>query len=262
MYVRELGKGPVVVLLHGTPSPAADWLPLAEALAPSYRVLVPDLPGYGRTPALADPTMERVGDALATMLAARGVGEVHAIAGYSSGAYRAFDLVLRHRIPCGLLVSLGGLVAFDDEARAARRAIAAALDRDPAYLRGAEVREVMRTLMLSPSWRARHPEDEARVIGWLDLTTAAALAAELVALADARDLRPELAGVTCPVYARVGTLDVGCPPAYSEDIVRGVPHGELELVDGCGHALLIEDHDATVAAIATRIRARGGDDAR
>lgn len=257
MYVRDVGSGPVVVLLHGTPSPASDWAPLVEALAAAYRVLVPDLPGYGRSPRLPSSSVEAVGDALAAMLEAHGVTEVHALVGYSSGAYRAFDLVLRHRVRCALIAALGGVVAYDPAAAAARRAIATALAADAAYLHSEDVHAVMRELMLSPDWRARHPEDEARVIGWLELTTADALARELAALADARDLRPELAAVACPVYARVGSADAGAPPAYSEDIVRHVRHGELEIVDGRGHALLIEDRDATVAALATRIRAAG-----
>ncbi|MBA3398170.1 MAG: alpha/beta fold hydrolase [Deltaproteobacteria bacterium] len=60
MYVRDvgMGMGPVVLLLHGTPSPAEDWLPLVEVLARRYRVLVPDLPGYGQSSPLADPRVE------------------------------------------------------------------------------------------------------------------------------------------------------------------------------------------------------------
>lgn len=111
----------------------------------------------------------------------------------------------------------------------------------------------MRELMLSPSWRASHPEDEARVLTWPRLTTAAALAAELVALAEMRDLRPELTALRSRVYARVGELDVGCPPAWREDIVRHAPRASLDVVPGCGHGLMIEDRLATVAAIRNAI---------
>ena len=57
MFVHELGTGAPVVLLHGTPSPATDWLPLAEVLARSYRVLIPALPGYGGSTAPRDDAM-------------------------------------------------------------------------------------------------------------------------------------------------------------------------------------------------------------
>jgi pimeloyl-ACP methyl ester carboxylesterase len=68
-----------------------------------------------------------------------------------------------------------------------------------------------------------------------------------------RDLRPELRNFPVPVYARVGELDVGAPPAVSQEIVNLVQRGKLEVVPGCGHGLFIENLDGTVAAIASRI---------
>jgi len=58
VFVRVVGTGPAVLLLHGTPSPGEDWLPLAEELAPRYRVLIPDLPGYGASPPLASSSVD------------------------------------------------------------------------------------------------------------------------------------------------------------------------------------------------------------
>src|SRR3954449_10050456 len=51
LHVRDLGSGPPVVLLH--PGPGLDgsvFLPGAERLAGSHRVLLVDLPGNGRSP--------------------------------------------------------------------------------------------------------------------------------------------------------------------------------------------------------------------
>src|SRR3954453_1941651 len=51
LHVRDLGSGPPVVLLH--PGPGLDgsvFLPGAERLAASHRVLLVDLPGNGRSP--------------------------------------------------------------------------------------------------------------------------------------------------------------------------------------------------------------------
>jgi pimeloyl-ACP methyl ester carboxylesterase len=44
----EAGSGPTVLLLHGNPDNADEWLPLMAQLAPDFRCLAPDLPGYGR----------------------------------------------------------------------------------------------------------------------------------------------------------------------------------------------------------------------
>jgi pimeloyl-ACP methyl ester carboxylesterase len=45
----ELGSGEPVVLLHSSGSSAAQWRALAERLAERYRVIAPDLYGYGGT---------------------------------------------------------------------------------------------------------------------------------------------------------------------------------------------------------------------
>jgi pimeloyl-ACP methyl ester carboxylesterase len=49
VYYRDQGAGQGVVLLHCSSSTGGQWRLLAEQLADRYRVLVPDLHGYGRT---------------------------------------------------------------------------------------------------------------------------------------------------------------------------------------------------------------------
>ena len=249
MFVRDVGHGPVVLLLHGTPTPAEDWLPLADALSREYRVLIPDLPGYGQSPDPIDASIERIGDTLAAMLAERGVTRVHALVGYATGAYRALDLATRVGIEAKVIVSLAGVACFDLPARETRAAFAAQLAADPAFLESDDFRAVLRDLMLSPAWAAAHPHDLARVLAWPRTTRPAALARELRALARSRDLRPELPKLRSRVYCRVGTVDRGCPPASSAEIERLAPRATLELVFGCGQALLLEDGPATFAAI-------------
>lgn len=45
----DLGTGPAVVLLHGSPGAVADFRHLRPHLTDRFRVLVPDLPGFGRS---------------------------------------------------------------------------------------------------------------------------------------------------------------------------------------------------------------------
>ncbi|MBL6600989.1 MAG: alpha/beta hydrolase [Alphaproteobacteria bacterium] len=47
IHVRVGGAGSAVVLLHGYPQSGACWHKLAPALAENYRVIIPDLRGYG-----------------------------------------------------------------------------------------------------------------------------------------------------------------------------------------------------------------------
>jgi pimeloyl-ACP methyl ester carboxylesterase len=47
----EHGQGPDLILLHGNGAHAMLYQSMIEHLGQSFRVIVPDLPGYGRTPA-------------------------------------------------------------------------------------------------------------------------------------------------------------------------------------------------------------------
>jgi pimeloyl-ACP methyl ester carboxylesterase len=49
--VLEGGDGPPVVLLHGAGEFAACWMRVIPELAPGHRVIAPDLPGHGASPA-------------------------------------------------------------------------------------------------------------------------------------------------------------------------------------------------------------------
>lgn len=46
---QDRGSGPVVVLLHGSPGAVADFSYLLPHLTDRFRVLVPDLPGFGKS---------------------------------------------------------------------------------------------------------------------------------------------------------------------------------------------------------------------
>lgn len=50
-----LGDGPAVVLLHPFPAHHEFWLPVAEALASRYRLILPDLRGHGESGAGEGP---------------------------------------------------------------------------------------------------------------------------------------------------------------------------------------------------------------
>lgn len=50
LFVRMAGAGPPLVLLHGLASSSRYWEPHFEALSGAYRLIAPDLLGFGRSP--------------------------------------------------------------------------------------------------------------------------------------------------------------------------------------------------------------------
>jgi abhydrolase domain-containing protein 6 len=85
----EAGRGEPLVLVHGFTGSKENWLPLIRLLAPRYRVIAPDLPGWGESTRLADPDTDygfaaqaqRLGD----FLAAVAPGEAVHLVGHSMG---------------------------------------------------------------------------------------------------------------------------------------------------------------------------------
>lgn len=54
IFVRRIGSGPSVTLLHGYPSSSHDWSAAAELLADTHSLLIPDLLGFGASEKPAD----------------------------------------------------------------------------------------------------------------------------------------------------------------------------------------------------------------
>jgi haloacetate dehalogenase len=102
LFVRMGGDGPPVVLLHGHPRTSATWHRVAPKLVGAgYRVVCPDVRGYGRsdkppTDAEHRPYSKRAaaGD-IATLMAHLGHRQF-AVVGHDRGSYVALRLALDH----------------------------------------------------------------------------------------------------------------------------------------------------------------------
>jgi pimeloyl-ACP methyl ester carboxylesterase len=247
LNVVDRGGGPAVMLLHGAPSAISDYAGLVEALAVDHRVVVPELPGYGKSPMLdGEYTFARVYTLLEDMLLGLGIREV-SVVGFSLGAHHALAVAgAWRRVRVSTVVSLAGFAMLEAADRDAILGFVGMLSAPGAQLQTPEMREMMRGRFLAPAHQ--NDANAAQIATWLDATTASVLATELAAEARA-DLREQLQELTMPVLAYVGALDVAVPPAYSREIADLAPLGRLEVVPGHGHALLVERPAATIAAI-------------
>ncbi|KAG6916263.1 hypothetical protein DXG01_007607 [Tephrocybe rancida] len=70
VFYREAGKkdAPTVLLLHGFPTSSFQYRNLIERLAPKYRVIAPDLPGFGFTDVPSELGYKYTFDNLATTI--------------------------------------------------------------------------------------------------------------------------------------------------------------------------------------------------
>ena len=97
--MAEAGTGTPLLLLHGFPAHWADWREQMQALAASgFRVIAPDLPGYGesdRLPRALDYRSTLLVDDLAGLIRALGLERVHVL-GHDWGGTLAYCLATQH----------------------------------------------------------------------------------------------------------------------------------------------------------------------
>src|SRR5258708_22945169 len=97
--ILAAGSGAPVLLLHGSVSSATMWTPVINALKQRFRVLAPDLIGYGRTdawpPELAFGLEDEV--ALIEPLVGNGPPGTHVVA-HSYGGVVALPLARARRV--------------------------------------------------------------------------------------------------------------------------------------------------------------------
>ncbi|SHN71058.1 Pimeloyl-ACP methyl ester carboxylesterase [Geodermatophilus obscurus] len=109
LSMTRTGSGEPLLLLHGMGSSRRDFTAVADLLAERFDVLNVDLPGVGRSPALARrPTVTAISDAVERSLDAAGVGQVHVL-GNSLGARVALELAVRGRARSVVAIAPSGL---------------------------------------------------------------------------------------------------------------------------------------------------------
>lgn len=94
LHVREQGSGDPILMLHGFPDHAGTWRLLADLLAPQYRLIMPDLRGYGlssRPAEVAGYRTDLLVDDLVGLLDNLGLERVY-LCGHDWGGVLAFEL--------------------------------------------------------------------------------------------------------------------------------------------------------------------------
>jgi pimeloyl-ACP methyl ester carboxylesterase len=209
VVVTDVGRGPVVVLLHGLAGSTRWWGHNVEALAASYRVVAIDLPGFGTTPRWHRLDLDRIAAQLVGVLDGLGIERAHVV-GHSMGGLIACSLAADHASRVDRLVLVD----------AALLSLARTTSQ---YVLGP-----IRTLRgTAPSLLPILAQDGFRA-GPIRLMDAA------LQLWRA-DLKARLPSIVAPTLVIWGEHDALCPPAIGERIVERVPDARLAVIPGAGH---------------------------
>lgn len=240
MRVIEAGAGQPILLVHGFLVSHIEFDDVIDPLAARFRVVAPDLPGFGDSekpsPTRYPYGIEAFSEALADIIAAMELGRV-SILGHSMGGAVALTLAASHPELVDRLVLVDALVyPFPLELRS-RVSLVPVLGPflfKQLYGRGT-FRGYFREQVFSPGFDV--PLD--RVDRYYDrFNTPAARESAYAVLSAMTDTRPVVARiprVKAPTMVVWGRHDRLLPPVFGQRLAREVGGARLELLDA-GHA--------------------------
>jgi 4,5:9,10-diseco-3-hydroxy-5,9,17-trioxoandrosta-1(10),2-diene-4-oate hydrolase len=232
--VLSAGGGPALVFLHGTGGSGKVWFNQLRRFEPDYRVLAPDLPGYGQTPLPEGiRSIDDYPGFILSLLDEAGLAEAVLI-GNSMGGRVALQLALDHpeRVSGLVLVNASGLSLPEFPIFHARDAapeeFAARL-----YYRASSRGDIAERFVQSP--------EQVRARQTMLRLTAGPLR---------HDMQDRLGEVQAPTLVIWGEGDRIIPPAYADAFVAGIPNATLAMIARAGHVPMLERPGAVNEAIA------------
>lgn len=246
MYYRERGMGQPVVLVHAGIADGRMWGPQLERLSTRYRVVVPDLRGFGRTP-MAKTSFSYTDD-LVALCAALEIDRA-AFVGASMGGTAVIDLALAEPDLVACLVSVGGdpsgYEMTDAETIAAWTGANEAFERGD--LRGAaEIESEMWVIGQGRSRASVDPDVLRFVVNML---------LKSYENPDGEEAEPaewaveNLRSVTHDTLLIIGEFDRADMILASELLVREIPGASLHCVDDTAHLPSLESPERVTLMI-------------
>jgi pimeloyl-ACP methyl ester carboxylesterase len=245
----EAGSGPPLVLVHAFPLDRTMWQPQLAALSDIARVVAPDLPGFGESPA-APFSIEGIADTVAEFLSALGISRA-VVCGLSMGGYVALALARKHPDRLAGLILADTRAGVDDSTTRANRtkSIALATEKGTGALF-----EGMLPKVLSEHTHTAKPDVVGRARALAARQPAASTAAALAALRDRPDANDGLKAIKVPTLVLVGEFDAVTPPLSAANLSAQIRGSTLIHIPGAGHLSNVENPDAFNAAVRTFLK--------
>jgi pimeloyl-ACP methyl ester carboxylesterase len=253
LYARDVGEGTPLVLLHAYPLSSAMWLAQRESLAKRFRVLTPDLRGFGGS-VLGDddPSVDVMADDVAALLRSKGIDRA-VIGGLAMGGYVAMAFCRRHLDQVlGLVLANTKATADTSARRAERLELADRIDTE------ASVRELVDELLpklVGPTTFRQRALVYGRVRGLVQSTPARAAAWAQRAMAGRTDAIDALRSVRVPALVIAGSEDEIATEDDARAMAEALPNAELLLIPRCGHLTAVEQPELFNEAVAEFVTA-------
>jgi len=264
IHLRTAGtQGPLVICAHCSSSHSGQFKPYFEALQDRFRLIAPDMPGYGRSramPADGRPSFAHDADVIAALIAAEGDGQPVHLVGHSLGGATAFyaardnaaqvaSLTVIEPVLFCLLEEVGNPLVADAYTAAAHVA---------GYCRLGRMDQAAAWFVdfwSGPgSWQAMPEDTRAYVISTINRVPDdwAGMLAGLPGLARLSDC----ATLPMPVQTICGGATRASAAAVIALLRGALPDGVHHDLDGAGHMAAVTDPDRFVPLIAEFLAAQ------
>jgi 2-hydroxymuconate-semialdehyde hydrolase len=250
------GDGVPVILLHGFPTSSRIWHAVVRDFPEGHRLVVCDLPGYGRSEAgTADLDCDALAEALTGLLddlrVERGCLVGHGIGG---GIAQAVAVRAPARVSHLMLIDSAAFGAAPQRMARLARAILPLARRLPPGLLAGLVQGSVRTGFADPE-RSRLTFDTC-----LHAFTTAAGRDQLVRHlrtldhCDTGAITPQVAALGIPTAILWGEEDPFYPVALAHRLKAAIPHATLDIMPGARHFLPEDAPERVLAALSTLLQ--------
>jgi pimeloyl-ACP methyl ester carboxylesterase len=246
LHVEEHGSGDTLLLHQGLGQGSWAWRYQVPFFAKGFRTIAFDTRGTGRSPV---PDTPYGVDDLADDAAAILDGRAAHVVGFSMGGYVALTLALaRPELVRSLVLAGTGAGGPGRVPRPAhvREAFEAALGLSPE-----EQRRATLPYTFSPGWTKAHKErfEEILAATLEHPTPNETIEAHIAACNRFYDKALEVERIEAPALVAHGTEDLIVPRQNGRLLARRLPNARYVELDGRGHNVMLEDHEAFNALV-------------
>lgn len=248
VHFCDRGMGHPILFVHGFPLNCRMWQSELDALALDYRVIAPDLRGFGQSEGNGDTmvTMEQYADDLAALLDALDVDEPVTYCGLSMGGYIGWQFVRQHHDRVNSLVLCDTRASADPpEGQQARYKMAEeVLENGPQAAAQAMIPKLFAHCTIE-----HRPEMVERVQEMILQTDPQAIAAASRGMAERTDMTAYLNEIDLPTLVMVGKEDKITPPEEMREIARSINGAILAEIPEAGHMAPMENPKAVTGTL-------------
>lgn len=239
-----------MVLVHGFPNDSSAWNPILPALSQQFRVLLPDLPGAGKSPLPATAlSLEYMAMALKEMLDKEHI-ERAVLAGHSMGGYTILQFAAMYPERVKGISLVHSLASADSEEKKENRRKAIMLIRKgeaekEMFLKG------MAQNLFAEDYGRQHPEVVKSIVSKGMELSSEALIAFYQAIMDRSDKRDLLPEATFPLQWIIGNEDSATPMKDAMEQCHIAPVNQVSIYRPCGHMSFLEKPAVLTADLLT-----------